>query len=398
MATAIRMPQLGMIMTEGTLAKWHKSPGSTVKQGESLAEITTEKISYELEAPESGVFHPVVNEGDVVPIEELIAHILKEGEPVPEAPAPKSVDAIATAAPTTTMRRARTQASGDVRAAPSARKLAAKLGIDIALVPPARPGGRIVETDVKAYAEGQASAPSPKKGEKPVLPSGLPTPSRIVPLAGIRKAIATNMRRSVSNAAQLSFHLDVDMTQVTALRREHSRGSDVPLSASDIIMKACAEALLKNPQLNTVLSDGKVYYFDQVDIGLAVALNEGLIVPVIKNVQAKTVTELASERKDISGRARDGKLKADEMTGGTFTLTVLGTVDGFTPLLIPGRSAILGVGRVAKKAVVVGDEIVAREMATLSLTVDHQVVDGAPASAFLRRLKQLIEHPEALFK
>ena len=265
-------------------------------------------------------------------------------------------------------------------------------------MPPARPGGRIVEADVKTYAEGQASAPSPKKDEKAVLPSGLPTPSRIVPLAGIRKAIATNMRRSVSNAAQLSFHLDVDMTQVTALRRKHSRGSDVSLSATDIIMKACAEALLKNPQLNTVLSDGKVYYFDQVDIGIAVALNEGLVVPVIKNVQAKTVKELASERKDVSGRARDGKLKADEMTGGTFTLTVLGTVDGFTPLLNPGRSAILGVGRVAKKAVVVGDEIVAREMATLSLTVDHQVVDGAPASAFLRRLKQLIEHPEALFK
>ena len=343
-------------------------------------------------------FIPWSTRANIVPIEELIAHILKEGEPIPEAPAPKSVDVIATAASTTTTRGTRTQASGDVRAAPSARKLAAKLGIDIALVPPARPGGRIVEADVKSYAEGQASAPSPKKDEKAVLPSGLPTPSRIVLLAGIRKAIATNMRRSVSNAAQLSFHLDVDMTQATALRREHSRGSDVPLSAADIIMKACAEALLKNPQLNTVLSDGKVYYFDQVDIGIAVALNEGLVVPVIKNVQEKTVKELASERKDVSGRARDGKLKADEMTGGTFTLTVLGTVDGFTPLLNPGRSAILGVGRVAKKAVVVGDEIVAREMATLSLTVDHQVVDGAPASAFLRRLKQLIEHPEALFK
>ena len=340
----------------------------------------------------------MVNEGDVVPIEELIAHILKEGEPVPEAPAPKSGVLPETAVSSAPSRGPKTQANGNVRAAPSARKLAAKLGIDIALVPPARPGGRIVEADVKTYAEAQASAPSPKKDEKAVFPSGLPTPSRIVPLAGIRKAIATNMRRSVSNAAQLSFHLDVDMTQATALRREHSRGSDVPLSAADIIMKACAEALLKNPQLNTVLSDGKIYYFDQVDIGLAVALNEGLVVPVIKNVQEKTVTELASERKDLSGRARDGKLKADEMTGGTFTLTVLGTVDGFTPLLNPGRSAILGVGRVTKKAVVVGDDIVAREMATLSLTVDHQVVDGAPASTFLRRLKQLLEHPEALFK
>ena len=398
MATAIRMPQLGMIMTEGTLAKWHKRAGTTVQQGEPLAEITTEKISYELESPESGIFQPVVNEGDVVPIEELIAHILKEGETVPEAPASKPAGGMATPAASVAARGARTQASGEVRAAPSARKLAASLGIDITLVPPARPGGRIVEADVKAYTEGRGSAPSPEKDDKATLPHGLPTPSRIVPLAGIRKAIASNMRRSVSNAAQLSFHLDVDMTEVTALRREYSRGNDVPLSAADIIMKACAEALLKNPQLNTVLSDGKVHYFDQVDIGMAVALNEGLVVPVIKNVQAKTVTELASERKDISGRARDGKLKADEMTGGTFTLTVLGTVDGFTPLLNPGRSAILGVGRVAKKPVVVGDEIVAREMATLSLTVDHQVVDGAPASAFLRRLKQLLEHPDSLFR
>ncbi len=398
MATAIRMPQLGMIMTEGTLAKWHKGPGTTVQQGEPLAEITTEKISYELESPESGIFHPVVNEGDVVPIEELIAHILKEGEPVPETPASIPAGAMASPAASVAARGARTQASGEVRAAPSARKLAASLGIDITLVPPARPGGRIVEADVTAYAEGRGSAPSPEKDEKATLPPGLPTPSRIVSLAGIRKAIASNMRRSVSNAAQLSFHLDVDMTEVTALRREHSRGNDVPLSAADIIMKACAEALLKNPQLNTVLSDGKVHYFDQVDIGMAVALNEGLVVPVIKNVQAKTVTELASERKDISGRARDGKLKADEMTGGTFTLTVLGTVDGFTPLLNPGRSAILGVGRVSKKPVVIGDEIVAREMATLSLTVDHQVVDGAPASAFLRRLKQLLEHPDSLFR
>ena len=187
------------------------------------------------------------------------------------------------------------------------------------------------------------------------------------------------------------------MTHATALRKERSRDSDVSLSVADIMMKACAEALLKNPQLNTVLADGEVLYFDQVNVGLAVALNEGLVVPVIKNVQAKTIAQLASARKDVSGRARDGRLKADEMTGSTFTLTVLGSVDGFTPLLNPGVSAILGVGRVAKKAVVVGDDIVAREMATLSLTVDHQVVDGAPAAAFLRRLKQILENPESLF-
>ena len=395
MATAIRMPQLGMIMTEGTLAKWHKEPGATVKQGDPLAEITTEKISYELEAPDSGIFHPVVNEGDVIPIEELIAHILREGESVPKAPAPKPA-VVSQAAPAASVpRTTRAQSGADVRAAPSARKLAAKLGIDISQVPPARPGGRIVEADVKAYAETRASAPA--KAEESGLPPGLPEPSEVEPLAGIRKAIANNMRRSVSNAAQLSFHIEVDMTEATALRKERSKGEEISLSAADIIMKACADALLKNPRLNTVLSDGKVHYFDQVNMGLAVALNDGLLVPVIRNAESKSLTQLAAERKDLSERARSSKLRADELTGGTFSLTVLGTVDGFTPLLYPGQSAILGVGRIAKRPVVIGDEIVVRETATLSLTVDHQVVDGAPASAFLRRVKQLLEHPQQLF-
>ncbi len=399
MATAIRMPQLGMIMTEGTLAKWHKEPGAPVKQGDPLAEITTEKISYELEAPESGIFHPAVSEGDIVPIEELIAHILQEGEAVPETPAPKPVVPSQPSPVASGPGRTPAQPRADVRAAPSARKLAAQLGIDISHVIPARPGGRIVEADVKAYAEAQVTTPAPTAAmaEARGLPPGLPEPSKIESLSGIRKAIANNMRRSVSNAAQLSFHIEVDMTQATALRKEHSRGGDISLSAADIVMKACADALLKNPRLNTILSDGKVHYFDQVNMGLAVALNDGLLVPVIRNAQSKSITELAAERKDLSERARSSKLKADELTGGTFSLTVLGTVDGFTPLLYPGQSAILGVGRIAKKPVVVGDEIAVREMATLSLTVDHQVVDGAPASAFLRRVKQLLEHPEQLF-
>ena len=395
MATAIRMPQLGMIMTEGTLAKWHKEPGAPVKQGDPLAEITTEKISYELEAPDSGIFHPVVNEGDVIPIEELIAHILEEGEPVPEAPTPKPAVASQAAPAASSPRTTRAQSGADVRAAPSARKLAVKLGIDIAQVPPARPGGRIVEADVKAYAETRASPSA--RAEESGLPPGLPEPSKVEPLAGIRKAIANNMRRSVSNAAQLSFHIEVDMTEATALRKERSRGEDISLSAADIIMKACADALLKNPRLNTVLSDGKVHYFDRVNMGLAVALNDGLLVPVIRNAESKSILQLAVERKDLSERARSSKLKADELTGGTFSLTVLGTVDGFTPLLYPGQSAILGVGRIAKRPVVIGDDIAVREMATLSLTVDHQVVDGAPASAFLRRVKQLLEHPQQLF-
>ena len=392
MATDIKMPQLGMIMTEGTLARWFKSPGEAVQQGEPLAEITTEKITYELESPETGVFHPVVGEGDVVPVEELIAHILAEGEPAPEAPKPEAVPP-ATAGTARAVSAAGSQAPAPegVRAAPSARKLAAQLDIDIAQVPPARPGGRIVEADVRAFAEKM------KSGEAGPAPSGFPKPSKVMPFSGIRRAIAESMRRSVASTAQLSFHIDVDMTEASARRRELSKKSEVTLSIADVLLKACAEALVRHPQLNTILVDGKVHFFDEVNIGLAVALNEGLVVPVIKDVQDKGLEELARERDQLVTKAREGRLLPDDMAGGTFTLTVLGTVDGFTPILNPGQSAILGMGRVAKKPVVLGDQIVIREMATLSLTVDHQVVDGAPAPGFLRRLKQVLERPGALF-
>ncbi len=388
MATDIRMPHLGMIMTEGTLAKWYKSAGETVAQGEPLAEITTEKITYELEAPATGVFHPVVTEGDVVPVEGLIAHLLAEGESLPK---PQKVEAATPQSSSASVQQRATIAPPPegIRAAPAARRLASELGIDISQVPPSRPGGRIVEADVRAYVEtSKSSTPAP----------GIPTASRVEPMKGIRRTIANNMRRSLADSAQLSFHLDIDMTEAMALRRQHSQRVDVSISTVDIFIKACAEALVKHPQLNTVLQDGQIHYFDEVNMGVAVALDEGLMVPVVHRVHDMNISAIAKERASIVAKTREGKLHPDDVGGGTFTLTVLGTVDGFTPILNPGQSAILGVGRVDKRPVVSGDEIVIREMATLSLTVDHQVVDGAQSASFLRRLKQILEHPEPLFK
>lgn len=391
MATPIRMPHLGMIMTEGTLAKWFKRAGETVQQGEPLAEITTEKITYELEAPEGGIFQPVVQEGEVVAVEGLIAHLLAEGEPVPEPP-PRETAPPPVAVPTTHRSPTIAVAPEGIRAAPGARRLAAQLEIEISQVPPSHPGARIVEADVRAYAEKA-------KGGAPVaLPEGLPTPSRVEPMKGMRRIIAEKMKQSLADTAQLTFHLDVDMTEATALRRQSSQRSDITISTVDILLKACAEALVRHPQLNTVLVDGHIHYFEEVNIGLAVALEDGLVVPVIRDVQQKGFLELARERQDLVARAREGKLLPDDLLGGTFTLTVLGSVDGFTPILNPGQSAILGAGRVAKRPVVVKDEIVAREMMTLSLTVDHQVIDGAPAASFLQRVKQLLERPKPLME
>ena len=389
------MPHLGMIMTEGTLAKWHKNAGEAVSLGEPLAEITTEKITYELEAPNIGLFHPVVQEGEVVPVEGLIAFLLAEGEPTPEIP--KASAPPVAASPAAPARRAAPTAgpgpaAEGVRAAPSARRLAAQLDIDIAQVPPARPGGRITESDVRAYAEQKGAGPP-----TPAMP-GMPEPSKVAPVQGMRKIIADRMHSSLATTAQLTFHLDVDMTEASALRKEASQKSGVTLSTADFFMKACGQALGRHPKLNSAMVDGSIHYYDQVNIGLAVALDDGLVVPVIKDVNAKEITRLAEERIELVDKAQNGKLLPDDMAGGTFTLTVLGSVDGFTPILNTGQTAILGVGRIAKKPVVEGNEIVVREMGTVSLTIDHRVVDGAPAASFFRRLKQILERPSQLLQ
>jgi pyruvate dehydrogenase E2 component (dihydrolipoamide acetyltransferase) len=214
----------------------------------------------------------------------------------------------------------------------------------------------------------------------------------------MRKGIADHMRRSIAGTAQLSFFLELDVTEAQRLRRDASGRGSGTIAMADVLIKACAETLTRNPEHNTVLSDGKVLYFDEVNIGLAVALSEGLIVPVVKGADKKSVFEISKETGDLADRARDGKLLPDEVSGGTFTISVLGSVDGFTPILNAGQSAILGVGRSVEKPVVKGGEVVVREMMTVSLTVDHQVIDGALAAGFLRRLQQIVGRPAALFK
>ena len=206
------------------------------------------------------------------------------------------------------------------------------------------------------------------------------------------------MKGSLAGTAQLSFFLDLDVTDAQALRKEDSSSGGATIGIAHVIMKACAGALGSNPQLNTVLSGDTILRFDQVDMGVAVSLREGLIVPVVRGVEGKSIQTLADETADLAEKARRGALSPDEVAGGTFTISVLGSVDGFTPILNAGQSAILGVGRSVEKPVVRKGEVVVREMMTVSLTVDHQVIDGAVAASFLRRLQQLIERPAPLFK
>ena len=382
------MPRLGDFMTEGVVTKFTKSKGDSVTQGEVVAEIETEKVNYDLEATESGLFHPVVDEGATVAVDGVIGFLLDEGESVPEIEKPQSTSSKnnkeRTRRSTDGANRASTGASNKspVPSTPGARKLASRLGISLDSVIPTGPRGRIVEADVRAASEKVSDEDASFQ-----LPQGLPEPSEILDFSGIRKAIATNMKQSLDRSAQLSFFFDVDVTEAQEYRRS------VGVGLGEFLIKASGEALKKVPVMNSVVAGNSYLRFDQVNIAVAVSLDDGLVVPVIRDVLNKDLPEISKELKSLSENARSGELMPDQFLGGTFTISILGSVDGFTPILNQGQVALLGVGRTKEKPVVIKGQIVVREIATLSLTVDHQVVDGAVAANFSRRLQQLIENP-----
>ncbi|MYE53587.1 MAG: 2-oxo acid dehydrogenase subunit E2 [Chloroflexi bacterium] len=389
MAVQIVMPRLGDFMTEGIVARWAKSQGEAVSQGELIAEIESEKLNYELEATSDGFLHQAVDEGATAGVDDVIGYLLAEGEEPPQPQQPAAAAAPSRPSAAAPQRRTPRRGAGDVvPSTPGARRLAASLGVDISQITPTGPRGRVVDADVRAYHEAQQPKPPP----------GMPEPSKIEPLSGMRRAIAQNMRGSLSGTAQLSYFLEVDVTEAQRLRREAARESGVSINMASVLIKACAESLKRVPTLNSILVGDNVMFFDEVNMGVAVALDDGLIVPVLKDVQDMSVAQIAEGIQGMSERARAGTLSSSEISGGTFTISVLGVVDGFTPILNPPQNALLGVGRSVQKPVVRGGEIAVREMMTLNLTGDHQVIDGAIAASFFRRLQQMVERPASLFR
>ena len=439
-------------MTEGVVVRLAKSRGDEVGRGEVIAEIETEKLSYDLEAVAGGRFHPVVDEGATVAVDGLIAYVLDAGESAPTPAGPASAPPSRASAARPPARRpspARTAGGGDaVRSTPGARRTAAALNVDISQVTPTGPGGRVVEADVRAFAERrderpaltpstpgarraaaelgvdisqatptgprgrvvesdvrafaavQASAPTetaPAQSAVSDMPPGLPAPARSELLRGMRQGIARHMSDSLRGTAQLSYFLEVDVTEAQRLRREASRDSDVSITLAHVLIKACAETLKRVPSMNSVLANGVIHYFNQANIGVAVALDDGLIVPVLRDAGGMSVFQIARATRGLVARARAGELSPDEVVGGTFTISMLGSVDGFTPILNSPQSGILGVGRGVEKPIVSRGEVAIREMSTLSLTADHQVIDGATAAAFIRRLQATVERPARLF-
>jgi pyruvate dehydrogenase E2 component (dihydrolipoamide acetyltransferase) len=374
------MPKFGLTMQEGTVQQWFKAEGDAVEKGEPLFEVETEKVLYEVEAPASGRVAKLLYAPEaVVPCATVVAVIAVSGEDPTivargyRTPHQRAAPAPALSAPPSAPEQR--PGSPGVPVTPAARKLAKDHGVDLKALRGSGPGGRITREDVEAVIACNATASA----------AGLP-------LRGMRKSIAERMVKSLQSTAQLTICTEADVTAMVARRGQLA--TEFALTYTDLLIEAVAKALRVHRRLNATASADAVQAHDGVDVGMAVALDDGLIVPVIRSADTKSLRQIATESRQLAEKARDGTLSVDDVRGGTFTITNLGTygIDSFTPILHTPQVAILGIGRISEKPAVHAGQIVPRAMMTLSLTFDHRIVDGAPAAAFLR---QVVENLQA---
>jgi pyruvate dehydrogenase E2 component (dihydrolipoamide acetyltransferase) len=389
MITEVRMPKLGMAMKKGAVTKWLSSEGDAVQEGADLFELASEKITAVVPAPASGVLGRVVaGLGVELPVGALLALIGEPGDafpPAEELAAAAPAEAVATApapgAPVSAPAAAATGGDGGgAPVSPAARRRARELGVDIASVPPGAPGKRVMVEDVEAFAAAAEAAPAPA------------SEGQVVPFVGIRKVVAERLTDSLRTMAQVTIAREVDAGGLVARRAALAAGFEaatgIRLTYTDLLVKEVAELLADHPLLNATLTGQGIVCPPAVDMGVAVALEDGLIVPVIRDAGARPLAELARDRVDLAAKAQAGTLTMDEVEGGTFTISNLGSfgADAFTPIVNPPQCAILGVGRIADKPVAVDGLVQIRPTMWLSLTFDHRIVDGAPAARFLQQL------------
>ena len=452
MAIELRMLQMDQTMTKGKIGKWLVKEGDTVTQGQPLLEIETDKVVHEQESPTDGVIAQLLaEEGTNVPVNAILAIIGAPGEEVAR------VEVGAAAAQPTPVQpeqpKATPSTTTNIKASPAARQLAEKLAIDMTEVTASGPGGRILESDVQRYIDLRGEVPTADTARLKASPlarrlakeHGLdlssiagsgpdgrivrddvlqaasaaaaeipvtPTPSvvetaapqqatEVISMTGIREIIAERMTLSVQTNASVTLHTEVDATAFVELRgmlNDKLQAREVSLTYTDLLVKVVANALIEHPRLNATLTDEGIHLLSEINIGVAVALEDGLVVPVVRNADKVRLSEISAQVREFAERARSNQLTPGELQGGTFTITNLGNfgIDAFTPIINPPESAILGVGRILKKPVVHNDEIVIRSMLTLSLTFDHRVIDGAPAAQFLQTVAGYIQDPYLL--
>jgi pyruvate dehydrogenase E2 component (dihydrolipoamide acetyltransferase) len=431
MAIEVIMPKLGMAMSEGVVVKWLKGDGAEVKSGEPVVVVMSKKITYEVEAPADGILRPVARPKDTCAIGQVIGFVTAPGEALPEVEvAAPAAPAPAAAPEPVAAREAKEEAPREEAPAPSspaARRLAKELGVDIARVTPS--GRRITEADVQQYYDEQARIEATPLARRMAEEEGLDlaqiegtgpggriveedvlrvlegvgvvaaAPPRSIPYLGMRQAIAEQMVYSLQSMAQLTITAKADVTELKSTREALAARWERKVSYTDLLVKAVAVALGEHPLLGSKLEGDEIVMPQEVNVGVAVALEDGLIVPVVRNADRLTVPEIGDAIRDLAERARTNALNVDEVTGATFTVTNLGMfgVDAFTPIINPPEVAILGVGRIFEELALLDGQVVGRSRMLLSLTIDHRIVDGAPGAAFVQTLVQLLEHPALIF-
>ena len=432
MAKEVIMPKFGFTQETAEIVKWLKQEGDKVEMGDLIAEVTTDKVNMEVEAMDEGILAGLkYKEGDVVPIAQVIAYILKPGEEVPKSTeAPVLSQAQTASAPTETVNAQAVPAGAN--ATPVAARVATDLNIDLSRVAGSGSGGRITREDVESYARGQVSAngkvratPSARRianesnvdlhqvqGTGPngriqgpdviqfsqrgpsIQPGMMPlsgNEAEVVPMSSMRRTIANRLQQSYQQSPHIYFDADIDVTELEKLRAYAGK-----VSMTAFITRIVAWALIRHPYINSQLNGNDILLMKNINIGLAVALDNGLIVPVIRNANNKSVLQIATEIADFAEKAKANQLKPDDLTDGTFTISNLGMfgVDRFTAIINPPQTAILAISRAMKKFVPdENDQPTVRSMMTVTLSVDHRVIDGAVAAQFLRDLRDGLESP-----
>jgi len=407
----IEMPKLSDTMTEGTLVKWRKKEGDKVSTGDVLAEVETDKATMEMEAFDDGTLHQIIiKEGGKAPIGAKLAVLLSKGEaapapgaPIPDAPAaaPKAAQAEATPAAAPAAPAKTAAASGDrVKASPLAKKIAASTGVNLSGLSGSGPGGRIIAKDVESAPKGGAAAPAAASAV-PAIPSTPAGPGdQKIPLSGMRRVIAERLLASKTQLPHFYLHIEVDAGPLMKTRAQLNvitEASGGPkLTVNDFILRAVIAAAVRVPAVNASFAGDSIIQYGSVNLSVAVAVEEGLVTPVIRDAQKKSLKEISEAVKDLATRARNKKLKPEEYQGGTITVSNLGSygIETFSAIINPPQAAILSVGAIVKKPVVdAKDQIVVGQRMSIGLSADHRVIDGAVGATYLGELRKLIENP-----
>lgn len=396
MSTKVIMPQMGESVVEGTILKWLVQEGDRIIKDQSLVEISTDKVDTEIPSPVTGILKKILHSADdTVPVGSVIAEISELTDEVEEVLKTPGIQPVKTTQVTDT--KVGERGAGEKRYSPLVRKLAREYGINLQKVKGTGIGGRITKHDLSSFVEGLRRKDVPTGPEVKGAVKAEKTGEVIVPLTPIRRITAERMLQSIKAVPQVTTTFEMDMTAIARYREaykdENNKIQDVHLTYLPFIIMATASSLRDNPLLNSYWSDKGIVIRKNINIGIAASLDDGLIVPVIRNADRMNLLELARESQSLASRAREKKLSPEDVQDSTFTITnygISGSLFG-TPIIMPPHAGILGIGAINKRPVIMNDAIAVRQMAYISLSFDHRIIDGAQADKFLSKIKAILE-------